>query len=126
MKKDIKKTMKSCEKMVAKYAKPEVLSPEQILEKIANPIVPVLVPEWGEYVPCRAPDHKTVFQLRTASADNEEFQAALFKACLVDFTAEQIAELEAGHGIKYFQLFNAVMQSADLFGVALSQEKIKN
>lgn len=126
MKKDIKKIMKSCEKIVAKHAKPEVLSPAQVLKMVSASVVEVRVPEWGACVRCRVPDHKTVFQLRTASANNEEFQAALFKACLVDFTAEQIEELEAGHGIKYFQLFNAVMQSADLFGVALSAEKIKN
>lgn len=109
-----------------KKAKTKCLSASDVLNIVKTSVVEVQVPEWGACVRCRVPDHKTVFQLRTASANNEEFQAALFKACLVDFTAEQVAELEAGHGIKYFQLFNAVMQSADLFGVALAPDKIKN
>ena len=109
-----------------KKARNKCLSASDVLNIVKATVIEVEVPEWGACIRCRVPDHKTVFQLRTASVSNEEFQAALFKACLVDFTTEQLTELEAGHGIKYFQLFNAVMQSADLFGVALSAERIKN
>lgn len=107
-------------------AKIKVLSPKDVLNIVKTEIVDVFVPEWGANVKCRVPDHKTVFALRVASANNEEFQTALFKACLVDFKPEEIEALEKGHGIKFFQLFNAVMQSADLFGVALAPEKLKN
>lgn len=109
-----------------KKANDKHLSAEDVLNIVKAEIITVKVPEWGACIRCKVPDHQTVYQLRIASANNEEFQAALFKSCLVDFNADQIEELEKGHGIKYFQLFNAVMQSADLFGVALSQEKIKN
>lgn len=109
-----------------KKAKNKCLSASDVLNIVKASVVEVQVPEWGACIRCKVPDHQTVYQLRIASANNEEFQANLFKACLVDFNADQIEELEKGHGIKYFQLFNAVMQSADLFGVALSNEKIKN
>ena len=109
-----------------KKANNKHLSAAEVLNIVKANIVMVQVPEWGACVRCKVPDHQVVYQLRVESANNEEFQANLFKACLVDFNADQIEELEKGHGIKYFQLFNAVMQSADLFGVALSNEKIKN
>ncbi len=106
--------------------KAKILSPKDIISMLKSEVVEVLVPEWGAAVKCRVPDHNTVYQLRVSSASNEDFQAALFKACLVDFSAAEIEALEKGHGVKYFQLFNAVMQSGDLFGVALAPEKIKN
>ena len=109
-----------------KKANNKCLSASDVLNIVKATVIEVQVPEWGACIRCKVPDHQTVYQLRIASANNEEFQANLFKACLVDFNADQIEELEKGHGIKYFQLFNAVMQSADLFGVALSNEKIKN
>ena len=106
--------------------KAKVLKPADVVNMLKSQIVDVLVPEWGASVRCCVPDHKTVFAMRAAAANNEDFQAALFKACLVDFNEDQLEQLEKGHGIKYFQLFNAVMQSGDLFGVPLAADKIKN
>lgn len=102
-----------------------VLSPKDILKHLENEVVFVSVPEWGATVECRIPDADELFKLRMANSENEAFQKALFKASLLGFTDKDIEKLEKGNGLKYFQLFTAVMGCTDLFTTALKEDNIK-
>jgi hypothetical protein len=103
-----------------------VLSGKQIMEACAAKIVNVPVPGWDASVRCRVPNPGTIYEMRLASANNEVFMKKLFQACLVDLTKEQVDELENSNGLKYYELYNAVISNTDLFTNALKKENVKN
>ena len=103
-----------------------ILSGKEVADKIEAKITEVEVPSLGGSVRCQVPDHKVIYDMKLKAATNEEFQSELFKAVLIDFTAEDLERLEKANGIKYFELFSAVMSKTDLFTGALQQDNIKN
>ena len=104
---------------------PAILSPKQILEHVESKTIMVFIPEWNAEVPCKIPDADGLFQLRMENVGKEEFEKALFKSALVGFSDADIKKLEAGNGLKYFQLFTAVMSNTDLFATAMQDGNIK-
>ena len=102
-----------------------VLSPNEILKHLESKPVFVDVPEWGCKVKCIIPTPDELFTLRTIHTDRKEFEKALFKASLADFTPEQLEAMEKSHGLKFMTLFNAVMGCVDLFSTAIEETNIK-
>lgn len=105
---------------------PRVLSPADVIKICEAKIVDVYVPGWDACVRCRVPSANTIYDIRTRAATNEAFQVELFKACLMDFTPKQLEDLSQANGIKYFELYTAVISNTDLFTQALSKDNVKN
>lgn len=104
----------------------KVLSGKEVISKIEAKIVEVEVAGLGGAIRCKVPDHKTIYDMKMKHSNNEAFQSALFKACLVDFTEEDLDKLEEANGIKYFEMFSAVMGKVDMFTNAMKESKVKN
>ena len=105
---------------------PRVLSPADIVKICAPKIVDVYVPAWDACVRCRIPTAATIYDIRAKGATNEDFQKELFKACLMDFNDAQLKALEEANGLKYFELYTAVISNTDLFTQGMSKANIKN
>lgn len=121
--------MKKVKTQVAKVSEnksePALLSPAQVMDVLEAKIVEVLVPEWNAKVKCRMPTHKTINMLRTVCENEEALSTSLVKACLVDFTDEQMTLMEQAHGLRYVQLVKAVCENVDLFQKAMTVDNIK-
>jgi hypothetical protein len=105
---------------------PRVLSPSDIVKICAPKIVDVYVPAWDACVRCRIPTSSKIYDIRAKAPTNDEFQKLLFKACLMDFDDAQLAALEESNGLKYFELYTAVISNTDLFTQGLSKANVKN
>lgn len=105
---------------------PKVLSPADVVKICAPTIVDVYVPAWDACVRCKIPTAAVIYDIRAKGATNEEFQKSLFKACLMDFNDAQLKALEESNGLKYFELYTAVISNTDLFTQALSKANVKN
>lgn len=104
----------------------KVLKPEQVIEQMKAQIILVQVPCLDGAVRCRLPDHAKLFKMKELTQNKDKFTEALFRSCLMDFTEEQLDELEKSDGFKYAELFKAVMSNSDLFIQTLSEQNIKN
>lgn len=113
-------------KKIKKIENEKLLSPAQILDICKTKIVDVLVPSWDACVRCSVPKASIIYDMRVKAKDNEVFQKKLFQACLLDFTPEQLTELEEANGLKYLELYSAVISNTDLFTQSLSKQNIKN
>lgn len=105
---------------------PRVLSPADIVKICAPKIVDVYVPAWDACVKCKIPAASTIYDIRSKASTNEDFQKELFKSCLMDFNDAQLKELEVANGLKYFELYTAVISNTDLFTQGMSKANIKN
>ncbi len=123
-KKDIHKNKRAAN--AATQPTVRILTPEEIVRHCEAKIVPVPVPEWGPgiCVPCKIPTPEKMLEMRMANPSKEAYTDALFAAALQGFTAEQLEALKAGNGLKYSQLFSAVMTASDLFSSALTEESL--
>lgn len=118
------KTAKPEEKAVADAKK--YLSPADLLQICKSSVVDVPIPAWDAYVKCKIPSADEIYNLRVSAPSNEDFQKALFRACLIDFTPAQLDELSESNGLKYFELYNAVINNTDLFTIGITKGFAKN
>jgi len=77
-------------------------------------------------VRCQLPVGDTIYKMRISADNDMVFKENLFKACLMDFSEEQIKQLEKSNGLRYMELFTLVMGSTDLFLLGLGKDNIKN
>ncbi len=108
--------------------KDKILSPEEILSQLKGETVNINVPEWGEnvFVCCKIPDQESLCRLRLKFPDKEKFDHELFKACIVGVDGKKLDEMKStGNGIKFGQLYKAVMTAADLWGMAVREDEQK-
>lgn len=125
IKKNVTKPIIVASKQPASSA-PKVLTPAEIVKICAPKIVDVYIPAWDACVRCKIPTAPEIYDIRAKAPTNDEFQQSLFKACLLDFSDAQLKELEKSNGLKYFELYTAVIQNTDLFSQGLSKANIKN
>lgn len=106
----------------------ECISGNELFDRLKPELVRVHVPELGIYINCRIPSADIVYQMTVeASGDREKLNKLIFKSALVDLTEKQIEALEKdNHGLRYMCVFRAVVNNADLFMLALTEDEQKN
>lgn len=111
-------------KTTAKVDEPRIVGGDELFQLLRPSILTIPVPELGIAVRCRIPKSDEIFQMTIESAgDKAKLDKAIFKKCVVDLTPEQLDELEAdNHGLRYLAVYNAVMDKANLFSLAVSSE----
>lgn len=117
---------KKVSKKVPVVNAPKAMSPEEVIKHCKANIVDVLIPSWNATVRCKLPNAQAIYDMRLEAKDDEGFQRLLFKASLMDFSDKQIKKLESEDGLKFFALYNSVINCTDLFRQKLSVENIKN
>ena len=127
-KKAVKNPTKKQKAIIAKREEvsKKIMTPDEILKHCKSDIVDVYVPSMDACVRCKLPVGDTIYKMRIAADTDQVFKKLLFKACLMDFSDEQIEELEASNGLRYMELFTLVMGSTDLFLLGLGKKNIKN
>ena len=131
-KKEIKNPTKKQQAVIAKRKTTEdvinkrIMTPDEVIEHCKADIIDIYVPSMKACVRCQLPVGDTIYKMRISAENDMVFKENLFKACLMDFSEEQIKQLEKSNGLRYMELFTLVMGSTDLFLLGLGKDNIKN